>query len=159
ICDFGTNNAIIPLIVSELCDVPIDAVEIQEAAYEVAIENVKHNNKENQITIFNDDIKEFIKTRNNEYDLILCNPPFFKIHEKTKVRKLSEEIVNARHEKLITLEEVVRAAAIGCKHKGKFVMIHIAERFHEIFEVLIKNNFVIKRIQFVHSHIDEEAKK
>jgi tRNA1(Val) A37 N6-methylase TrmN6 len=159
ICDFGTNNAIVPLILSEICNVEIDAVEIQKEAFEIANENVLHNKRNDQINLFNEDIKEFIKSRNNEYDLILCNPPFFKVHEKTKVRKISEAVVNARHETLITLDEVVRAAAIGCKHKGKFVMIHIAERFHEVFESLIKNNFVVKRIQFVHSHINEEAKK
>jgi tRNA1(Val) A37 N6-methylase TrmN6 len=159
ICDFGTNNAIIPLILSEICDVDIDAVEIQKEAFDVAVENVQHNQRDKQITVFNDDIKEFVKSRNNMYDLILCNPPFFKVHEKTKVRKLSEFVVNARHEKLVTLDEVVRAAAIGCKHKGKFVMIHIAERFNEVFETLLKHNFVVKRIRFVHSHLDEEAKK
>jgi tRNA1Val (adenine37-N6)-methyltransferase len=39
------------------------------------------------------------------------------------------------------------------------VMIHIAERFNEVFETLLKHNFVVKRIRFVHSHLDEEAKK
>lgn len=159
ICDFGTNNAFIPLILSTTTDKIIDAVEIQPEAYEIAVENVIYNKKQNQINVFNDDIKNFVKKRNNGYDLIFCNPPFFKVYEKTKYKKLGENIINARHEKLITLDEVVRAAAIGCKHKGKFVMIHIAERFGEVFESLIKNNFVIKRIQFVHSHLNEEAKK
>jgi tRNA1(Val) A37 N6-methylase TrmN6 len=55
ICDFGTNNAIIPLILSEICDVDIDAVEIQKEAFDVAVENVQHNQRDKQITVFNDD--------------------------------------------------------------------------------------------------------
>lgn len=159
ICDFGTNNAIIPLILSRYTNASIDAVDIQEDASKIAKDNIELNNLQDKITVFNEDIKEFVKDKNNKYDLILCNPPFFKVSHESNLNTKSEKLIPARHETHLTLNEMIRSAAIGCKQKGKLVLIHLAERFDEIIFALKQNNFFPKRIQFIYSKENQNAKK
>ncbi|AUM62264.1 tRNA1(Val) (adenine(37)-N6)-methyltransferase [Spiroplasma monobiae] len=159
ILDFGTNNAIIPLIISRYTNSKIAAVEIQSEACEIANENIKINNLENQIEIFNCDIKEFVKDKNNKFDLLFCNPPFFKVDQGANLNKRSELLTPARHEVLITLEEIIKSAKIALKNGGKFLMVHLSERFDEIIVILKQNNFAVKRIQFVYSKENQEAKR
>ena len=57
ILDIGCGNAPIPLILSTKTNAKITGIEIQESVYDMAVESVKINNKEDQITIINDDTK------------------------------------------------------------------------------------------------------
>ena len=51
---------------------------------------------ENQITFYNEDIKDFVSNdRIGKYDLITCNPPYFKNNGE---KNLSIEKSIARHE-------------------------------------------------------------
>lgn len=91
ILDIGTNNAAIPLILSNLTSAPITGIELQKEAIQLAEENVALNHKIEQIKIINNDINEYVKTNANvKYDLIVCNPPFFKVDEA----KLNEKKIN-----------------------------------------------------------------
>ncbi|ARU90896.1 Methyltransferase [Spiroplasma clarkii] len=65
ICDFGTNNGIIPLILSCYTndDSKIIGVEINTEAAALAKENLELNKLTNKVEIVNEDIKEFIKNK------------------------------------------------------------------------------------------------
>ena len=51
IIDFGTNNAAIPLLLSQRTNRPITGIEIQKEAVDLAIKNIELNNLETQINI------------------------------------------------------------------------------------------------------------
>ncbi|QHX36264.1 tRNA1(Val) (adenine(37)-N6)-methyltransferase [Spiroplasma sp. BIUS-1] len=159
ILDFGTNNAIIPLIISRYTKANITGVEIQNEACKIAEENISLNELNSQITIFNQDIKEFVKDKNNTYDLVFCNPPFFKISDNSNLNKRSELLTPARHETSITLEEIIFSAKVALKNGGKLLMVHLSERMDEILFLLKNNNFSVKRIQFVYSKEGQDAKR
>ncbi|SYV97022.1 DNA methylase, partial [Mycoplasmopsis edwardii] len=58
--EIGANNGALSIFVAARNkELKIDAVEIQEKAAELAIENVKLNNLQDQINIINQDFKEF----------------------------------------------------------------------------------------------------
>ncbi len=78
ILDIGSGNAVIPIILSTKTTASIDAVEIQKEVYELGVKSIKLNKLENQINIYNEDIKDFYKNSETDvYDTITCNPPFF----------------------------------------------------------------------------------
>ncbi|QBQ07212.1 methyltransferase [Spiroplasma gladiatoris] len=161
ICDFGTNNAIIPLIVSKFSNdqTKITGVEIQKRASDIAKENVLLNCLDKKIEIINEDIKDFLKNKNNYFDIIYCNPPFFKTNKDSNLNKKSETLIPARHETLINLEEIIFSAKVALKNGGRFVMVHLAERLDEIIYLLWKNNFKIKNLQFIYSKKNQQPKK
>lgn len=157
ILDLGTGNAPIPLFLSLKTDAKIVGVEIQKDVYDIAKRNVKLNNLEHQITILNEDIKGISKKfKNSEFDLITCNPPFFKHKEGSNVNKNDYKTI-ARHEVLITLEEIIVEAKRLLKTKSNFVMVHRTERLIEIIDLLLKHQFSIKRIRFVYPKKGEES--
>ncbi|ATZ16718.1 tRNA1(Val) A37 N6-methylase TrmN6 [Entomoplasma freundtii] len=157
IVDFGTNNAIIPLIISKYTEAEIVGLEIHPEAVALARENVELNHLEKQISIVETDIKDYAQVHNQEFDVVICNPPFFKMEGKPKLKEQPQKI-QARHEVLITLEEIIASAAKVLKNGGVLTMVHRAERTSEILLLLERYRFTPKRMQFVYSKAGQKAK-
>ena len=155
IIDFGTNNAAIPLLLSTRTTTNIVGVEIQEEAVDLARKNVALNNLENQITIVNQDIKEYVKN-NRRVKLVVCNPPFFKLGEKSHLND-NEYLQIARHEIAITLEEIIASASFILDHGGKFAMVYRPDRLIETINLLQKYDLEPKRLRFVYPKQGREA--
>ena len=78
ILDIGTGNAVIPIILSTKTQAHIDGVEIQEKVYKLAQKSILYNHLDKQISLYNEDIKEYKnRVESDQYDVITCNPPFF----------------------------------------------------------------------------------
>lgn len=150
IMDLGCGNAPIPLFLSLKTNAKIIGIEIQEDVFNIAKRNIEINHLEDQITILNKNIKGLSKEfENSEFDLITCNPPYFKYKETSHTNKHDYKTI-ARHEVLITLEEVVIEVKRLLKTKGSFCLVHRTERLEEIITLLDKHNFSIKRMRFVY---------
>ena len=158
ILDLGTGNAPIPLIFSCLYkDVDIYGVEIQKNVYELAEESVELNKLQDRITLVNDDMKNLDKYFEiNSFDVIVSNPPYFKMNEGSNLNEVEEKTI-ARHEKMITLDELVKIAARYLKNGGTFGMVHRTERLIEIIETLKKYNIEPKRIRLIYPKEGEES--
>ncbi len=155
IVDFGTNNAAIPLLLSRRTDKKIIGVEIQKEAVELAEKNVCMNDLQHQISIVEKDIKEYVvdapKTK-----LIVCNPPFFKVGERSNLND-NQYLQIARHEIMITLDEIMRSASKILDNKGRIAMVHRPDRMIEIINCMQKYDIEPKRIRFVYPKEGKES--
>ncbi|WP_342276499.1 tRNA1(Val) (adenine(37)-N6)-methyltransferase [Spiroplasma endosymbiont of Nebria brevicollis] len=156
IIDFGTNNAVLPILLTNKFDGKIIGIEIQKPAVDLAIENVELNNLSNRISIVHDDIKNYCDKNLEKVDLIICNPPFFPLLEKSKT-KLQPLKVAARHEVHINLEQIIASAAKLLKDKGKLVMVHAAQRINELLLLLQKYQITPKILQIVYPKVNQAA--
>ena len=158
IIDFCTGNAIIPLILSKRCDKKLEAIEIQEKLYSLALKSIDYNNLQDRINLFNEDIKDFSNriVNQNKYDLVLCNPPYF-VNNENSIKNLNYEKCVARHEILINLEEICSCAKKVLKDNGVFSLIHRTDRLIEILDDLKKNNLEPKIIKFVYDKVDSAS--
>lgn len=156
IVDFCTGNGVIPLILTRRTKAEIFGVEIQKNLADLAIKSVSYNELENQIRIINEDVKDFSKKNISKFDLVLCNPPYFKLNEKSSLNESYEKKI-ARHEIMIDIEGVCDCAKKVLKDNGNLCLVHRSERLMEIIEILRKNNFEPKRIKFVHETIEKES--
>ncbi|MGL5268632.1 MAG: tRNA1(Val) (adenine(37)-N6)-methyltransferase [Spiroplasma sp.] len=158
--DFGTNNAVIPILLAKKYPVKIIGIEIQKEAVELAKQNVELNNLEKQITIFHDDIKNYVKKysslKDRKVDVIVCNPPFFPLYQKTNL-KLEPLKIPARHEIYINLETIIKSAAKLLKIKGKIFIVYTIERLDDLLLFLKQYQFAIKRMQIVYPRINKNA--
>ena len=59
IVDFCSGNGVIPIIISRRTNHPIVGVEIQEKVADLAKKSIDINKLNNQISIINEDVKEF----------------------------------------------------------------------------------------------------
>ena len=157
ILDIGCGNAPIPLILSTKTKAKIIGVEIQKKSYELAIESVKMNNLENQIEIVNQDINDYYKfDKTDSYDIITCNPPFFKYIESSNINKNDYKTI-ARHEVKLNLDNIFNISKKLLKNNGVVAIVHRPERLVEILESMKKNNIEPKRIRFVYPKKNMDA--
>lgn len=157
ILDLGTGNGVIPLILSIRTDKPIVGVEIQKSLVDLAKKSVKYNNLESQISIINYDMKDYVMADTIEkYDVITCNPPYFKVNNKNFFNEQEEKKI-ARHEVCISLEDVIYTASRLLKNNGNFAIVHRTDRLLEIFDLFRKYHIEPKRIRFVHEKINKAS--
>ena len=157
ILDIGCGNAPIPLILSTKTEANITGVEIQEDVYNLALESIKINNKQNQIKIINKDINDFYKEKETDsYDVITCNPPFFKHIETSNINKNDYKTI-ARHEVKLNLDDIMKISRKLLKNNGVLGIVHRPERLVDIIDLMRKYNIEPKKIRFVYPKKDKEA--
>lgn len=155
IADLGCGNGVIPLILSLRTDKKIIGVEIQKKLADMAERSVAYNNLTKQIEIINTDMKKLVNSDFFEsFDLITCNPPYFKVNEKSYFNESYEKMI-ARHEVEINLADLLVTAKKLLKNNGNFAIVHRPERLMDILFEFRKNNIEPKRIQFVYETIDK----
>ncbi len=157
ILDLGCGNAPIPLILSTKTNANIVGVEIQNDCYELARKSVLYNKLEDRISLLNLDMKELKKIYNSDtFDVITCNPPYFKYLETSNLNDDIHKII-ARHEKEITLEEVISIAKYLLKNNGVFAVVHRTDRLIEIINLFQKYYLEVKKIRFVYPKTNSES--
>ena len=157
ILDIGCGNAVIPLILSTKCDSKIVGIEIQKDVYNLAVESVKMNKLENQIKIVNEDINDYAKKQESDiFDLITCNPPFFKVFPNSNYNELEYKTI-ARHEIKLNLDDLFKISRKLLKNNGRIAIVHRTERLIDIIEKMRENNIEPKKIQFVYPHTESES--
>ena len=150
IIDLGTGNAPIPLFLSMRTNAEIIGVEIQPEIAEIAKKSVTLNNLENRITIINDDaIGIYKKLGVSQFDLVTCNPPYFKIKEDSNINK-NDYLSIARHEIKMNLDSLLQESNRLLKDGGTFAMVHRSARLIDILISFRKWGIEPKRIRFVY---------
>ena len=158
IVDFCTGNGVVPLILSRRCDKDIDAVEIQEKVFKLAEETISLNNLSDRIHLYCMDVKDYSLIQDNlsKYDVVLCNPPYFK-NNVNSTKNISYEKMIARHEILLDLDELCHCASLVLKDNGNLFIVHRSERLLDIFDSFRKYHIEPKRIMFVYENINKES--
>ncbi len=151
ILDLGTGNGAIMLYLSQKSKAKIIGVEIQENRYQQALKNIEMNGLQSRCSVSLGDIKDMPY---REIDMIVTNPPFFKVTEDGHLNP-SMELQIARHEVMIDLKTLIESARKMLRFRGKFCMIHRPDRLIEIMSLMNKHQLEIKRLRFVHPFINE----
>ncbi len=155
-CDLCSGNAPIPLYLSLRFKGDIVGVEIQKHSYDLANMSIKENNLDDRIKIINDNLIGISdKIGLHKFDLVTCNPPFFKVGNHN-INPLDSKAI-ARHEIMATLDDIVKEASLLLNNNGHFVMVHRPDRLIEIIDTFRKYKIEPKRLQFVYPRIGEEC--
>ena len=84
----------------------------------------------------------------SSYDAIVCNPPYMPVNRGMANPK--DTLALSKHEITCTLEDVARFAKITLKDRGRFFMIHRADRIVDVTFSLRNAGLEPKRILLVH---------
>lgn len=120
ILDIGTGTGIIALMLAQRTNAEqIDALEIDENAFEQAIENFDNSPFADRLYCYHAGLDEFIDEPEDEYDLIVSNPPFF-----TEDFKSTDDARNlARFVDAMPFEQLIEAADLLLSENGVFAVI------------------------------------
>lgn len=146
IVDMCAGNMSIPLILSKYTDSKIIGFEIQDNIYKLGLDSIKLNNLEQNLSIINDDINNIGNYYKPEsIDIMVCNPPFFKVNETSYIND-NKNLQIARHEIKLNLENIFQLSFKYLKNKGNLYMVHRAERLDEIISLGYKYHTYIKEV-------------
>jgi tRNA1Val (adenine37-N6)-methyltransferase len=146
ILDIGTGTGLLSLMLAQKIETKITAIEIEEAAYNQAKENIENSNLKNNITV---QLENITKANFSEkFDNIICNPPFFENQLK------SNEVVRniAMHATTLSYAALANAIKNNLAENGKAFLLlpHYAIAIFEK-ELIAYNLFVNHSLQIKHS--------
>jgi tRNA1Val (adenine37-N6)-methyltransferase len=120
VLDIGAGTGIIALMLAQRThSEQIDALEIDEDAYEQAVENFESSPWGDRLFCYHAGLDEFIEEPEDEYDLIVSNPPFYSEDYKSE----NEQRDLARFQDAMPFEELVEAADLLLSENGIFALI------------------------------------
>ena len=120
VLDIGTGTGIIALMLAQRSDAnQIDALEIDENAYEQAVDNFENSPWGDKLFCFHAGLDEFVEEPEDEYDLIVSNPPFY----SEDYRSENEQRDLARFQEAMPFEDLIDAAALLLSENGIFSVI------------------------------------
>jgi tRNA1Val (adenine37-N6)-methyltransferase len=118
--DIGAGTGILSLMLAQRSNAEqIDAIEIDEDAYEQCVENFEASPWGDKLFCFHAGLDEFVDEPEDEYDLIISNPPFYT--DDYKSDNSSRDL--ARFEDALPFEELIEAAALLLSDNGIFSVI------------------------------------
>jgi tRNA1Val (adenine37-N6)-methyltransferase len=134
ILDIGTGTGIIALMLAQRSAAQqIDALEIDEDAYEQATDNFENSPWNDRLFCFHAGLDEFVEEPEDEYDLIVSNPPFYQEDYKSN----NEQRDLARFQDAMPFEDLIEAADLLLSENGVFCAI-IPFKEEETFLALAK---------------------
>ena len=148
VLDIGTGTGLIALMVAQRCFAEqIEALEIDGDAFEQAVENFENSPWNDRLFCFHASLDDFMDDlQDEEYDLIVSNPPFY----SETVSSGNEQRDQARQNASLPFEDLCEAAGILLTENGVLAVI-IPHKEEENFIALARENdlfpFKITRVQ------------
>ena len=128
ILDIGTGTGLLSLMVCQLGAGHVTAVELTLPAYDEAVLNFKNSPWAKQLEAVHSDIQSFAANSHIQFDLIICNPPFFAEHSKA-----ANPLRNtARHTDQLSFDDLLNSVDRLLSLQGLFYVllpIHAIEQF------------------------------
>ena len=156
VCDLCSGNAPIPLYLSLRFDGEIIGVEIQKHSYDLANMSIDENKLNDRIKMINANLIGISNEIGiHSFDLVTCNPPFFKVGNNN-INPLDSKAI-ARHEIMASLDDIVKEASLLLNNCGHLVMVHRPDRLLEILDTFRKYKIEPKRLQFIYPKVGSEC--
>lgn len=125
ILDIGAGTGILSLMLAQRSNAApnnvgiIDAIEIDEDAYEQCVENFESSPWGDRLFCFHAGLDEFVEEPEDQYDIIISNPPFYS--EDFKTENTARDL--ARFQDAMPFEDLVEAAHLLLSENGIFAVI------------------------------------
>ena len=144
VLDMGTNTGALLLYASRYNPKKLIGIDINSKALEYAKKSMDING----ITNYELKCEDILTYKDEEVDVIICNPPYFKTKEDNKSKNDSLNL--AKHESDLTLDKLVLSIRRNLKNYGTLFFLYQTSRMQEVIVELTKNKFRIKEMKFVY---------
>tara|TARA_R110000851_G_scaffold207537_1_gene359617 strand:- start:114557 stop:115294 length:738 start_codon:yes stop_codon:yes gene_type:complete len=165
ILDIGAGTGIIALQLAQRSHAEmIDALEIDENAYEQCVDNFENSPWSDRLFCYHASLEEFVEEIEDKYDLIISNPPFYSpplpsasLPKGEKIISTSREL--ARFNDALPFDELIESASQLLSDEGIFAVI-IPRKEEEIFIKMVSEvNLFPNRICRVRGTETSEEKR
>jgi len=145
ILDIGTGTGIIALMLAQRSFAKtIDALEIDEDAYEQAVDNFENSPWGDRLFCYHAAFDEFVEEMQEEkYDLIVSNPPFFTNNSASEITTSRE---TARLQASLPFEELLHGVSQLLSENGILSIVIPKEEETTVVEIAAANNLYPNKI-------------
>lgn len=155
--DLCAGNGAVGLFISKKFAGRIDQVEIQSRLADMNQRSLELNGLTDRIKVYNRDLKDaFSFLEKDSYDVVTCNPPYFKTLPQSK-KNPNQYLALARHEIAVTLEDTVKVTSGLLKTGGKAYYVHRPDRLIEILDTMQAYRLAPKRIKLIYPKQGRDA--
>lgn len=150
VLDLGSGCGTLGLLLcADRDDCTVTGVELDPAAYEMALKNARANQIPDRLISICDhiaNIPSFIKP--GSFSCCISNPPYFSAGPQSKTVPL------ARRDDACGMDTLMKSAAWALKYGGDFFLIHRPERLAELFCCATAHGLEPKRLQLLRHRSD-----
>ena len=159
ILDIGSGTGVISLMLAQRSDaILIDAVEVDDYAYEQSVENFEISDWGDRLYCYNSTFQEFYKQITEEeqtYDLIVSNPPFYSDDFQTE----SDARNKARFTSSLSFNELIIGVSNILSQNGTFTTIIPFKEESSFISLADRNNLLLNKICRVRGNNTSEIKR
>lgn len=159
ILDIGAGTGLIALMLAQRSfATTIDAVEIDNTAYEQTVENFENSDWADRLFCYHTDFTSFAKEMaedNEMYDLIVTNPPFYSEDYETKDSSRN----TARFSNALPFNELIKGVTQILSKEGVFSVIIPKKEEDEFVKLANSNSLFLKRVCHVKGNPTSEIKR
>jgi len=143
VLDIGAGTGLIALMLAQKSNAElIDAIELNDEAYEQAVENFESSDWGDRLFCYHASLQEFSEEIDDTYDLIISNPPFY----TSTYKELPEGRAMARHTETLTYTELLSNVVKLLSENGSCAFIIPFEEATNFISVAKENNLFLNRI-------------
>lgn len=159
ILDVGSGTGVIALMLAQRCDaLTIDAVEIEEAAYEQTVENFERSDWGDRLFCYHTPFQDFAVEMNEEeevYELVVANPPFYTDDFETE----DEARNKARFTSSLSFEALLKGVSQILDENGAFCTIIPFKEEGSFIELAKTFNLFLHKVCRVRGNENSEIKR
>lgn len=124
--DLCSGCGIIGIMLAIGADCEVDGAEIDGELHDMSVRSCALNDL-NGVRFYNADVKDLSDFSAAKYDIVVCNPPYYKASSKP-----TTVAPQANSELTVTLHDIISAAKRLLKVGGALFMVHISSRLDEV---------------------------
>ncbi|MDP3358176.1 MAG: methyltransferase [Lutibacter sp.] len=156
ILDIGAGTGLIALIMAQRSDAEtIDAIELNDAAYEQTVENFEASDWGDRLFCYHASLDEFTDEMDEKYDFIISNPPFY----TSTYKELSEDRAMARHAESLTYVDLLNSTSKLLSEHGNCAFIIPFEEEENFLKIAEENKLYPNRITRVKGAVNTAVKR
>ena len=143
VLDIGAGTGLIALQLAQRCDAQIiDAIEIDDNAFEQAVANFELSNWSDRLFCYHASLEQFTQEMEDKYNLIVSNPPFYNDTFKSD----NDARNKARFTSSLSFQELIKSVTKLLTKDGFFSIIVPFKEEKKITDLASENNLYPNRI-------------
>ncbi len=141
--DIGTGTGVIALFLAQRYpESLVTAIEIEQSVYLQAKENIEKSKFSGRIKTVHADALQYVYEQ--KFDLIVCNPPYFKNH----LEKTDSEKNRAIHNKTLDALSLIKCIQEVLNQEGEFWLIYPPQEAEDFKKMALENHlYALKEIK------------
>jgi len=156
VLDIGAGTGLIALQIAQRSDAKIiDAIEIENDAFEQTVTNFENSNWADRLYCYHTSLQAFADEIDEKYDLIVSNPPFY----TSTYKKLEQKRAMARHANSMPYKSLLLHTSKLLNKNGSCAFIIPFQNENIFLEIAAKNNLYPNRITHVKGNASSVYKR